>query len=205
MSSKLEQPLNKPGISSENTLHLKKLRHQRTTYLETLAHLFKGNVGPACFALAEAIKHSGLILGPFLTIFLSTICVYQQHVLIRCSDMMKREYQLDNRPDYAETLELSLMSNEKWRKHSKVMKRICNIFLICTQLGFCAVYFLFIGNNVKNVLNHYGFECSLNVLMMFSLLAIIPTSLITNLRYLGECKSTLMFTLVFINKICFCF
>jgi solute carrier family 36 (proton-coupled amino acid transporter) len=182
MSSKQEQP----EIFSEETKISGKLRQHQTTYLETLSHLFKGNVGPACFAMAEAIKLSGLILGPILTFFLSALCVYQQHVLIRCSDTMKSEYQLDNRPDYAETLELSLMSNEKWRKHSKMMKRICNIFLICTQLGFCAVYFLFIGNNVKSVLDYYGLECSLNVLMICSLFAIIPILLITNLRYLGE-------------------
>jgi hypothetical protein len=29
----------------------------RTTYLETLMHLFKGNVGPGCFAMAHAVKN----------------------------------------------------------------------------------------------------------------------------------------------------
>lgn len=193
MSSSVEQPLKEPEIISEKVSNLKK-SHQHTTYFETLAHLFKGNVGPACFAMSEAIKHSGIILGPVLTVSLSFICVYQQHILIKCADIMRKENGLDKRPDYAETLELSLLCNEKWRKHSKLMKRTCNLFLILTQLGFCAVYFLFIGNNVKNVLDFYGFECNLNVLMMFSLLPIIPTSLITNLSYLGECKKTFLFT-----------
>lgn len=160
-------------------------RHQ-TTYFETLIHLFKGNVGPACFAMAEAIKHSGLILGSALTILLASVCVYEQHVLIKCSNVIKAEFELDKRPDYAETLELSLLSNKKWKKHSTIMKRICNIFLILTQLGFCSVYFLFVGNNVKNVMEYYNIDIPMTELMMMSLIPIILTSMITNLRYLGE-------------------
>lgn len=170
----------------DEVLQVKEVKGHQTTYFETLIHLFKGNVGPACFAMAEAIKHSGLILGSVLTVFLAAVCVYEQHVLIKCSDMMGRLHALDKRPDYAETLELSLMSHEKWKKHSKLMKRICNTFLILTQFGFCSVYFLFIGNNVKNVLDNYGLECDLKVLMMMSLAPIILTSLIRNLRYLGK-------------------
>lgn len=169
---------------------VKKVRVHQTNYFESLIYLFKANVGPACFAMAEAIKNSGLILGSCLTAFLAVICVYQQHVLMKCSDTLKSDYNLDKRPDYAETLELSLMSNERWKKHSKALKRTCNVFLILTQFGFCSVYFLFIGNNVKNVLDFYGFECDLKVLMSVALAPIILTSLITNLRYLGKCTTT---------------
>ena len=161
-------------------------RRLQTTYIESLIHLFKANIGPACFAMGEAIKNSGLILGSCLTVTLSTVCVYQQHVLIKCSDIMKEDFSLEKRPDYAETLQLSLMSNENWRQHAKIMKRICNIFLVLTQFGFCSVYFLFIGNNVKNVMDFYEYDIELNWLMVFSLVPIILTSLITNLRYLGK-------------------
>lgn len=181
----MEQSLTKI-ISTDEEAKVNQVRRQQTSYLETLLHLFKGNVGTACFAMAEAIKHSGLILGSCLTVLLATVCVYQQHVLMKCSDTMKTEFKLEKRPDYAETLELSLNANHKWKKHSKIMKRICNLFLILTQFGFCSVYFLFVGNNVKNVLDFYGLEFDLKVLMMVSLIPIILTSLITNLRHLGK-------------------
>jgi hypothetical protein len=29
----------------------------KTTYMETLTHLFKGNVGPGCFAMSHAVKN----------------------------------------------------------------------------------------------------------------------------------------------------
>lgn len=167
-----------------------RVRRHQTSYFETLVHLFKGNVGPACFAMAEAIKNSGLILGSCLTVLLASVCVYQQHVLMKCSDTMKSDFKLEKRPDYAETLELSLISNDKWKKHSKTMKMVCNVFLILTQFGFCSVYFLFVANNVKNVLDFYGYVFDLKILMMFSLVPIILTSLITNLKYLGEINLT---------------
>lgn len=148
--------------------------------------------------MAEAIKNSGLIFGSLLTVFIATICVYQQHVLMKCSEKLEEDYSLNKRPDYAETLELSLMSNKKWAKHAKTMKRICNIFLIVTQFGFCSVYFLFIGNNMKNVLDFYGFVYDIKLLMLFSLAPIILTSLITNLRYLGKYTKTELFTTLII-------
>lgn len=52
-------------------------------YLETMMHLFKGNVGAGIFALGDAFKHAGLLLAPPLTIFLGVICVHAQHILVR--------------------------------------------------------------------------------------------------------------------------
>lgn len=130
-----EEPLTKDGNNDDSRQVAIKNRRHQTTYFETLIHLFKGNVGPACFAMAEAIKHSGLLLGSVLTILLASVCVYEQHVLMKCSNVMKAKFELEKRPDYAETLELSLLSNEKWKKHSVIMKRVCNTFLILTQFG----------------------------------------------------------------------
>lgn len=188
MSLKTEQPL-KEKESFVVKSEVKRSRRQQTTYFETLTHLFKGNVGPGCYAYAEAVKNSGLLLGSVLTIFISTICVYQQHVLINCSDLLKSEFHLDKRPDYAETVEMSFESNEKWRRHAKTFKRICNLFLVLTQFAFCSIYFLFVGTNVKKVLDFYGFECDVQWVLVASLVPIISASLITNLRYLGTCDN----------------
>lgn len=51
-------------------------------YLETMMHLFKGNVGSGIFALGDAFKHAGLLLAPPLTMFLGIICVHAQHILV---------------------------------------------------------------------------------------------------------------------------
>lgn len=162
-----------------------KKKHQ-TRYWETLIHLFKAGVGPGCFAMAEAMSNCGLILGTCITVCLSIICLYEQHVLLQCANNVRRHYHLDERPDYAKTFELSLLANDKWKRHSRVMRRVVNVFLILTQLGFCSVYVLFIGNNMKNVLAFYGYDFNVRIVILFSLLPILLPALITNLKYLGE-------------------
>ncbi|CAO1412560.1 unnamed protein product [Diamesa hyperborea] len=162
-----------------------------TSYFETIIHLFKANVGPACFAMADAIKNGGIILGPILLTTLAIICVHGQHILMNCSDKMRTEFNLAKRPDYAETVELCFekSSNEKLRQRSGLIKTICNIFLCVTQLGFCCTYFLFISTNIQSVLDYYGYHFELTLLVVLCLIPIIFTSLITNLKYLAPCSA----------------
>lgn len=174
----------KVDVDPEHYIEGKKI--YQTSYFEALIHLFKAGVGPGCFAIAEAMSNTGIVLGLILTIFLSIVCLYEQHVLLKCANNVRRHYNLDKRPDYAETFEKSLMGNEKWKKHSVLMKRVVNIFLILTQLGFCSVYVLFIGNNLKNFLSYFDFDVNLRIAILFALLPITLPALITNLKFLGE-------------------
>lgn len=159
-----------------------------TSYVETLMHLFKGNVGPGCYAMADAVKNGGLLLAPALTLLLGIICVHAQHILLKCSAKMKEKHQLANKPDYAETVELcfSTSKSERWRSLAPAMKRTCNIFICVTQLGFCCIYFLFIGTNLKQVLDFYGFTLDIHVLITLALIPIWLSALITNLKFLGN-------------------
>lgn len=159
-----------------------------TSYVETLMHLFKGNVGPGCFAMADAVKNGGLLLAPVLTLFLGIFCVHSQHILLSCSAKMKVRYHLMTKPDYAETVELCFASSdsETWRKLAPVMKRTCNIFICVTQLGFCCIYILFFGTNLKQVLDFYGFKIDIHILITIVMIPVWLSALITNLKYLGE-------------------
>lgn len=164
-----------------------------TSYVETLMHLFKGNVGPGCLAMADAVKNGGLILGPILTLVIGAICVHAQHMLLNCSAKMKHKHQLKASPDYAETVELCFASSDKkrFRDLAPLMKSICNVFICITQLGFCCVYFLFVGTNLKQVLDFYGFQLQMSVLVTIVLIPIWLSALITNLKYLGELNNSL--------------
>lgn len=160
-------------------------KNRQTNFFETFIHVLKGNIGSAAFALSSAYRHSGILFGPLVTILLAIICVNLQHVLIKCSDKLAKDFNFNKRLDYADTLELSLLANEKWKNFAKPMKIICNIFLIITQLGFCAVYFIFIGKNLRTLLEFYGFGIELKNLMFISLFPIMATILVTNLKFLS--------------------
>ncbi|CRK91300.1 CLUMA_CG004977, isoform A [Clunio marinus] len=168
----------------ENKEHVKEIKH-KTSYLEALIHFFKAGVGPGCFAIAEAMSNTGIALGICLTIFLSLVCLYEQHVLLKCANNVKRYFNMEQRPDYAQTFEWSLQANVKWKKHSVVMRRIVNIFLILTQLGFCSVYILFIGNNMRNFLIYFGYEFNVRIVIMLTFIPVCLPALITNLKFLA--------------------
>lgn len=164
----------------------KMMRQPPTNYRETVVHLFKGFVGTGCYAMAEAIKNGGIILGPLLTMLIAVICVHVQHILIACSKEMQLMYNLEDKPDYAQTVEMCFYSNERWRKSAGVAKAICNVFICITQLGFCSVYLLFFGTNIKDVLSYYGYNYSIHLLVAVIMIPILLTSMITNLKYIGK-------------------
>lgn len=183
----MQESANNFNPNGEKAVTVEDDKKHKTNYIETLFHFFKAGVGAGCFAMAEAISNTGIVLGLCLTLILSVVCLYEQHVLLKCANNVKRHYNLNKRPDYARTFELSMQANAKWKNHSVAMRRIANVFLILTQLGFCAVYFVFIGNNLGKFLNFFGYDFNTRIVIMFSLLPIILPALITNLKFLGEC------------------
>lgn len=58
------------------------------SYVETLLHMIKGNVGSGVFAMGDAFRNAGLLLGPILTIFLGIICVYGNHILVNSLNLI---------------------------------------------------------------------------------------------------------------------
>lgn len=121
-------------------------------YLETLVHLFKGNVGSGLFAMGDAFRNAGIWTGIVLTITLGSICLHSQRLLVNCSNAMQKQFNREKCPDYAETVELCFLSGPKpLRKWAHLMRRIVNIFICLTQLGFCCIYFVFVSESVKQV------------------------------------------------------
>jgi proton-coupled amino acid transporter len=58
------------------------LRGPTRSFLETLVHLLKGNIGSALFAMGDAFYNGGLIAAPIIALLLGVICVYAQHMLV---------------------------------------------------------------------------------------------------------------------------
>ncbi|KAG4068674.1 hypothetical protein HA402_002365 [Bradysia odoriphaga] len=157
-----------------------------TTYLESLMHLLKGNVGSGVFAMGDAFKNGGIVLGTILTLYLGLICVHCQHILLKCSRKVKEKSNLEEDPDFAETVELCFENGPtKLQKFSKASKIIVNIFICVTQVGFCCVYFVFSSSNLNQILNYYGFDVNVNMTMLFVLLPMLLPSLIRNLKLLA--------------------
>lgn len=166
-----------------------------TSYLETMMHLFKGNVGSGIFALGDAFKHAGLLLAPPLTIFLGVICVHAQHILINCNEEVTRRVGNPHVTNgFAGTVEMCFATGPlRLRKYSMFMRKLVNVFLCITQLGFCCVYFVFISTNMKQVLDAFGLEMSVHRHMAVILVPILLSTWIRNLKYLVPFSSVANF------------
>ncbi|XP_051927038.1 proton-coupled amino acid transporter 1 isoform X1 [Hippocampus zosterae] len=135
-----------------------------TSFCQTLIHLLKGNIGTGLLGLPLAVKNAGLVLGPVSLLCMGLIALHCMRVLVDCSHYLSAKM---NRPSltYGEAIQYS-MENVSWlRRHSHWGKRTVNLFLIITQLGFCCVYFVFLSDNVKQVVeaaNATTFNCQVD-------------------------------------------
>uniref|UniRef100_A0A1B6D6L6 Amino acid transporter transmembrane domain-containing protein n=4 Tax=Clastoptera arizonana TaxID=38151 RepID=A0A1B6D6L6_9HEMI len=67
---------------------------------------------------------------------------------------------------------------------SKLIRTVVKVFNIITQLGFCAVYFVFIPSTIKAVLDPYGIIIDIHIHMAIIFIPILLTSLVRNLKFL---------------------
>lgn len=166
-----------------------------TTYLDTLLHLFRGNVGAGSFSMAEAIKNGGIVTGGLLVILIATICVHLQHILIKAADFAMESHQLKKRPDYGKTIEICFLNSksEKLQRMAPVIRKTCNFMICLTQIGFCSVFFVFVSSNVKIILDFYHIDLDIKIVNIFILIPIWLTSLVRELKPMGELRKKLEF------------
>ncbi|XP_033829985.1 proton-coupled amino acid transporter 1 isoform X2 [Periophthalmus magnuspinnatus] len=153
-----------PGPSRPERNYERMGERTGTTFFQTLIHLLKGNIGTGLLGLPLAVKNAGLVLGPISLLVMGIIAVHCMRLLVKCSHHLSEKM---NRPSlsYGEAVQYGI-ENVSWlRRHSHWGKRIVDLFLIITQLGFCCVYFVFLSDNVKQVVeaaNTTTFSCALN-------------------------------------------
>ncbi|XP_022129533.2 proton-coupled amino acid transporter-like protein CG1139 [Pieris rapae] len=156
-----------------------------TSYLDTMLHLFRGNIGSGLLAMGDAFKNGGIIFSPIMTAIIGIICVHAQHILLNCSDEMYRETKRSKPPGFADTVSLVFKYGPvRLRPLASTMRVMVNAFLCITQLGFCCIYIVFIGNNIKTICDQYGLELSLSVHMIFVIFPILLSCMVRNLKYL---------------------
>ncbi|XP_069825209.1 proton-coupled amino acid transporter 1-like [Dendropsophus ebraccatus] len=172
-----------------------------TTWFQTLIHLLKGNIGTGLLGLPLAVKNAGIVLGPISLVVMGIIAVHCMDLLVKCASHICQRNQCPF-VDYGDAVMYSLESSpSQWlRTHAAWGRRIVSFFLILTQLGFCCVYFVFLADNIKQVVeaaNATTNDCSSNMTVVLKesmdsrlyILSFLPFLIllvfIRNLRYLS--------------------
>lgn len=136
-------------------------------------HLVKGYVGTGIFSMGDAMKNSGLLIGPITTFIIGMVCLHCAHLLVsflpswlgaicrfleglqvNSAHKLHKHYGLERIPDYADAAKLAFaLAAPNFPAGAFVAKLTVNLFLIMAQMGFCSCYLVFISWNVREVLH----------------------------------------------------
>uniref|UniRef100_A0A0A9W394 Proton-coupled amino acid transporter 1 n=1 Tax=Lygus hesperus TaxID=30085 RepID=A0A0A9W394_LYGHE len=155
-----------------------------TSNFDTMVHLLKGNIGTGILAMPDAFLNAGLAVGVVGTLMMGAICTHCMHMLVNCAHELCRRNQAPYLT-FSQVVHRSFKSGPvSLQPFSKLIRWIVNTFLIITQLGFCCVYFVFVGKNLKQVVDLYYPGYDLKWYLTALLVPMILLNWVKNLKYL---------------------
>lgn len=157
-----------------------------TSDLDTLIHLLKGSLGSGILAMPFAFKSSGLWFGLVATFFIGAVCTYCVHILVKCAHELCRRTQTPSL-GFADVAETAFLAGpEGVKKYARLAKAIINTFLVLDLLGCCCVYMVFVGGNLKKVIDpNLASELDIRYYMAALIPFLLILSLVRNLKYLA--------------------
>ncbi|CAF0994471.1 unnamed protein product [Rotaria sp. Silwood1] len=159
----------------------------KTTNLETLMHLIKGNIGAGILAFPYALSKAGILFGPIAFWIMGIMTLYCMHQLLRCHDYY-RYITSREKCDFGDIMRYTLATCRwKWvHRYAKLGKFVIDGFIVITQLGFCCVYFVFVPASIKQVVDHYFHHSPpIQIYQFIMLILVIGFSMIRSLKVLA--------------------
>ncbi|XP_067648143.1 proton-coupled amino acid transporter-like protein CG1139 [Eurosta solidaginis] len=152
--------------------------------LEVYISLLKASIGIGCLAMPKAFQAVGWLNGLISTSIIGTIIIFALHVLLNgiyevCK--RKRVPQLN----YPDSMALALQVGPKYLRYvSGGARSTIDFILAFYHFGICCAYVVFIANNLKEIMDFYGYTFD-NRFYIFALsLPLVLVYLVRDLRSL---------------------
>ena len=84
--------------------------------------------------------------------------------------------------DVAETC-FATSEHPRLRRAAATARKVVEVFLCITQLGFCCIYFVFVSQNLEQIFNHWYGEMDYHLYM---LIILVPMALLACVRNLFQ-------------------
>jgi len=160
-----------------------------TSYSETLIHMLKASLGTGILAMPHAFNDAGYAVGTICTILIGLLCTYNIHILVSSEYELCRRKRLPSL-NYPETAQAAVMEGPlAIRRIAPFVPVICNIFLLCYQIGSCSIYIVFVAKNIQDVVDEYYKGLDTAIYMYILLVPLILINLLRNLKYLAPLSS----------------
>ncbi|XP_075848675.1 proton-coupled amino acid transporter 3 [Microtus pennsylvanicus] len=131
-------------------------------FMQIFIHLLKSNIGTGFLGLPLAVKNAGLLVGPVSLLAIGVLTVHCMDILLKCASHLTQRLQRSF-VNYEETTMYSLETcpNPWLRTHSVWGRYIVSFLMIVTQLGFCSAYFMFMADNLQQIVEEAHFTSNI--------------------------------------------
>ncbi|XP_023082860.1 proton-coupled amino acid transporter 3 isoform X2 [Piliocolobus tephrosceles] len=165
--------------------------------MQTLIHLLKCNIGTGLLGLPLAMKNAGLLVGPVSLLAIGVLTVHCMVILLNCAQHLSQRLQ-KTFVNYEEATMYSLETcpNTWLRTHAVWGRYTVSFLLIITQLGFCSVYFMFMADNLQQMVEEA--HVTSNICQPRETLALTP---ILDIRFYMLTILPFLILLVFIQNL----
>ncbi|XP_011787014.1 PREDICTED: proton-coupled amino acid transporter 3 isoform X2 [Colobus angolensis palliatus] len=165
--------------------------------MQTLIHLLKCNIGTGLLGLPLAMKNAGLLVGPVSLLAIGVLTVHCMVILLNCAQHLSQRLQ-KTFVNYEEATMYSLETcpNTWLRTHAVWGRYTVSFLLIITQMGFCSVYFMFMADNLQQMVEEA--HVTSNICQPRETLALTP---ILDIRFYMLTILPFLILLVFIQNL----
>ncbi|KHJ93959.1 transmembrane amino acid transporter protein [Oesophagostomum dentatum] len=160
----------------------------RLTAHLALINFLKGMIGPGCFSLPLAFREAGLWTGFMLVFVVGVITCICMAKIVKCSQFLTSRNPKVQSLNYAEMADESFrQSFNCLRKRGHIARRFVNLCLSSLVLGICSIYYIFVVDHIREVLNHLlpNLEISKLTCLVVAIAPFILLSYIRSIRLMS--------------------